>query len=73
MKSKRRALADYIAKFGTYPCGCVVKPDGSNTQFSKADRRKTGRPIWRLRCLDHNREFAREGMFLLRLERSWMQ
>lgn len=69
MKTKRRALADYIAKFAShFACGCTVKPDGSNVQFSIA-RRRDGAPCWRLRCLDHNRQRARDAMFLLRLER----
>lgn len=61
MKTKRRALADYIAKFGTFPCGERVKPDGSNAQFSKDYDRKRS-PVWRLRCLRCNRQTARIGM-----------
>lgn len=67
MKSKARALHDYIAKFGTFPCGHVVEGDGSNVQFSTPKSRRTGKRYWRLRCRICNREAARDGMFLKRL------
>lgn len=70
MKSKSQALHDYIAKFGTFSCGCVVEGDGSNVQASRSKSRRTGKRYWRFRCLTHNRAAARDGMFLTRLERT---
>lgn len=46
MKRKLRALADYIANYGTFPCNRKVLPDGSNTQF-KRDYDRRGNPVWR--------------------------
>lgn len=62
MKSRQRALADYIAKwYGTFPCGHAVSPDGSDVQF-KRDYDQQGHPVWSIRCLWCNRNQAREGM-----------
>jgi len=65
MKTRNRALADYIRKWGCFPCGERVLPDASNTQFSREYDRH-GNPRWRLRCLNCNRAYAAEAMAKLR-------
>ena len=61
MKRKKRVLADYIAKYGSFPCGRRVLPDGSNAQF-KRDYDRQGRPVLSVRCLHCNREQAKAAM-----------
>lgn len=65
MRTKRRALANYIAAYGSFPCGKPVLPDGSNVQF-KRDYDRYGNQVWSIRCLHCNRKHAREGMARLR-------
>lgn len=69
MKKRKRALADYLAKFATFPCGLRVLPDGSNTQF-KRDYDRQGNAVWSVRCLHCNRKQARIGMARRRAEMS---
>jgi hypothetical protein len=68
MKSKKRALQDYIYRFGTFPCGDVVQADASNAYITPAKGRD-GRPYWRVRCLPCWRSSASEAMARLRARR----
>lgn len=68
MKSKKRALTDYINRFETFPCGDVVQADGSNAYITPAKGRD-GRPYWRVRCLPCWRSSAADAMARLRASR----
>ena len=65
MKTKLRALADYIFQFGCFPCGDLVAPNGSNAYIT----RETGRDgvrRWRVRCLECWRASAAAAMAVKR-------
>jgi hypothetical protein len=68
MKSKKKALTDYIWRFGTFPCGDTVDPDGANAYITPA-RGRDGKEYWRVRCLSCWRSSAAEAMARLRARR----
>jgi hypothetical protein len=69
MKSKKKALNDYIARFGSFPCGDTVKADGSNAYITPA-RGRDGNEYWRVRCLPCWRQSAADAMARLRERRA---